>query len=234
MIVAIVLADQEGAPSDALFAENNDETAIERVTGTVLRGPFGGTLVAAHPTLLKDVQEALTGFAVQYVEISSNSNPSENVHSILITALKASDAFRTRWAKAMAAANGRFEKSGTQNQDAGNPNPSAEWSKLKQSADVKIRGLARSFDRDGVLIIPGDAAFIKKEHLAQMVEAFARDGQQPQAHPFAQAVSNGERSWPVIMSWEGAQEVMKLPPSTDFSKWLLQNLERVCDVKISG
>ncbi|MEI6232483.1 MAG: hypothetical protein WCT04_05495 [Planctomycetota bacterium] len=233
MIVAIVLANQPGPVSEKYFEATGDESVIERVTGTVLRGPFGGTLVAAHPTLAEDVQEALAGFAVQHVDVRSIPTTSSDSHAVLISALFAAEAFRTRWAKAMAAATGRFESAGGKNTGEAALDPKGEWSKLKKSSDVKIRGLARSFDRDGVLIIPADCASIQKEQLAQMVETFAREGQQPNAKPFVQAITSGERGWPVMLSLDGAREIAALPPSCDFSAWLLKNIEKVCDVKLN-
>lgn len=222
MIVAIALAPQSGV---------DDETVIEGVTATLLRGPFGGTLVAAHPAAMADLEDALAGFAVQYVQIAPNGNPTPQ--AILAAALKSADAFRARWEKAMAAAAGRFEKTPSDPGDILPTKDAAEWAKLKHNPDVKIRGLARSFDRDGVLVVPADYSDLKKEHLAQMVEAFARDGQQPAPKPFAQAVMNGMRGWPVIMTVEGAREVAALPAATVLPDWLLQNVERVSDVKLS-
>ncbi len=107
-----------------------------------------------------------------------------------------------------------------------------DWAKHKQSADVKIRGLARSFDRDGVLAIPADCVEIGKEDLARMVEAFAREGQAAQPRPFAQAVRSGVRGWPVILSLEGASEVEALDKSVVITEWLLKNVERIQDVKL--
>lgn len=233
MIVAIVLADSDEIGHKAYFETANDETVIERVTATVLRGPFGGTLVAAHPSNRDAIREALSGFAVQYVDVSPTISGSQ---PILAIALKAADAFRTRWEKAMAAATGRFDKFSdkTPSESRAKSNDADEWSKLKKNPDVKIRGLARSFDRDGILIAPADALEINKEHLAQMVEVFAREGQQPNPKPFAQGISGGLRGWPVLMTWDGALEIAALPAGTRLSDWLLKNVERVCDVTLNA
>lgn len=232
MIVAIVLADNDEIGHPSYFETANDETVIERVTATILRGPFGGTLVAAHPSNQEAIREALSGFAVQHIDISSNTTGTQ---SILAAGLKAADAFRTRWEKAMAAATGRFDKSGEKDlrDSAAKLNDSAEWSKLKKNPDVKIRGLARSFDRDGILVAPADSLEIKKEHLAQMVEVFAREGQQPHPKSFAQGISGGVRGWPVMMTLDGAREIAALPSGTVLTDWLLKNVERVCDVTLS-
>ena len=128
----------------------------------------------------------------------------------------------------MSNAAGRFEKSGGDEEK----NSAGEWSKHKKSPDVKIRGLARSFERDGVLVCPGDFAEIQKEQLAQMVEGFARDGQSTSPHPFAEAVSAGLRGWPVMLSLDGAREVAALPAETVLPDWLLKNVERVCDIRV--
>lgn len=230
MIIALVLINESDA---ARYFETEDgETTIERVTGTVLRGPFGGTLVAAIPALSAKVKNALQGFAVKHVELPAGFTAHAGPHLLLMEALKAAEAFRARWEKAMAAAAGRFEK--TRGTEAPTKGAGGEWSKHKQSADVKIRGLARSFERDGVLVLPGDCIEIKKEHLAHMVEAFAREGQTAAAKPFAQALVAGVRGWPVMLSLEGAREVAALPAGTIFSEWLLKNVERVCDIKVSG
>ncbi len=231
MIVALVLA---GASDTAQYFDMVDgETTIERVTGTVLRGPFGGTLVATPPALLAKVKNALQGFAVQHVDLPAGFAAQTGPHALFVEALKAAEAFRARWERAMSLAAGRFEKSSGKG-DSIKKGSSGEWSKHKQSPDVKIRGLARSFERDGVLVVLGDGVEIKKEHLAHIVEAFAREGQTVTAKPFAQAILAGVRGWPVMLSPEGAREVAALPAGTVFSEWLLKNVERVCDIKVSG
>ena len=228
MIVAIAVAEKSGAESAKYLASVDDETVIERVTATLLRGPFGGVLLAAQPSLKADIEDALSGFAIQHVPLPSSTDLS--AQAIFAAALRAAEAFRARWEKAMAAAAGRFENDPRESPTQKN---AAEWAKLKQNPDVKIRGLARSFDRDGILAIPADCIDIKKEHLAQMVEAFARDGQQPQPKPFSQAVIGGVRGWPVMMTVDGAREIAALPASTILSDWLLQNVARVNDVKLN-
>jgi len=217
MIVAVILADTLNAP----YLEPKGDAVIERVASTVLRGPFGGTLVASRPEIAAKIKDALHGFAVQHVDTSAAKT---GAHGILIEALNAAAAFRSRWENARAAAAERFEKQGK----------SGDWAKHKQSADVKIRGLARSFDRDGVLVVPGDAIELKPEHLARMVEAFARDGQAPRPHAFAQAIFAGARGWPVVMTLDAAREVSALPAETVLAEWLLTNVERVTDVGLDA
>jgi CTP:molybdopterin cytidylyltransferase MocA len=219
MILALLLADKPD--SGRYFAPSGEGCVIERVAATVLRGPFGGTLVAARAEIAPKAKEALRGFALQHVDTSQAPG---GTHGILIAALNAAEEFRSRWEKARAAAAERFEKT------APGKNGGSDWGKHKQSADVKIRGLARSFDRDGVLVIPADSVDLKPEHLARVVEAFARDGQESKPHAFAQVVYSGQRSWPVAMSLEGAREVAGLSAKTEFSEWLLKNVERVKDV----
>ncbi|HLX64401.1 MAG TPA: hypothetical protein VKX17_24215 [Planctomycetota bacterium] len=229
MIVAILLADKSDPDSARYFAANGGATVIERVASTVLRGPFGGTLVAARPEISAKIKDSLQGFALQIVETSGAKS---GAHSILIEGLKAAEAFRARWEKAMAAAALRFQKSPGKEAGGKSGGAPGDWNKHKQSADVKIRGLARSFERDGVLVLPADSVEIGKEQLARMVEAFARDGQEARPHAFVQAVIDGARGWPVIMSPDAAREVAALPVETVFAKWLVKDIERVKDVGI--
>ncbi len=99
MLVALILADSSRACAIRDAANRAGETAIEHVAGMVLRGPFGGTLVAAHPAQSDAVKAALQGFAVQHVAASG-----DGAHALMISALKAATAFRARWERAMAAA----------------------------------------------------------------------------------------------------------------------------------
>jgi len=221
MILALLIANNPD--ESAYLATGEGGAVIETVAATALRGPFGAVMFAARADYADRLDVALEGFALQHVD-ASTAKP--GAHGVLIAAIKAAEAFRLRWEKVRAAAAGRFE-----NKDAG-AGKKSDWGKHKQSADVKIRGLARSFDRDGILVIPADAHELKAEHLARVVEAFARDGQDATPHSFAQAVSNGERGWPVGMTLDAAKEVSALPPETDFAAWLLKNVQRVKDVNL--
>ena len=159
MFVAVILAAKSGGDATQYFDGAPSESLIECVAAAVLRGPFGGVLVAAHPQIAARVREKLHGFAVQFVETAQARNADE----VRAAGLKAAADFRARWEKARAAAAGRFAGAGGQ-----------DWSKHKQHADVKVRGLARSFDRDGVLLVPGDALNLSKEKLAELIEKFTQ------------------------------------------------------------
>ena len=87
-----LVAEKSGAEAEAYFAKANGGTALEVLAGTVLRGPFGGTLVAAHPAIAARVKETLAGFAVQFVDTSRVKNANE----LNIEGLKAAQAFRAR------------------------------------------------------------------------------------------------------------------------------------------
>ena len=159
MIVAVILAVKSGDEANIYFDGAPGESRIERVAAAVLRGPFGGVLAAAHPQIDARIREKLNGFAVKFVA----ANQARNADDVRAAGLKAAADFRARWEQARAAAAGRF--GATEGQD---------WSKHKQHADVKIRGLARSFDRDGVLLVPADAHNLTKEKLAELIEKFAQ------------------------------------------------------------
>lgn len=196
MIVALIIAEKSGVEAEAYFAKANGGSALESLAGTVLRGPFGGTLVAARPEIASRAKETLSGFALQFVDTSRVKSANE----LNIEALKAAAAFRARWEKAMSAAGARFSKQ----KDGG-----TDWAKHKQHADVKVRGLARSFDRDGVMLIPASANKLSKERIAEMVECFAR-GEKASA-------ATGE---PVLLSLESANAGAQLKLDADFNAWL--------------
>jgi CTP:molybdopterin cytidylyltransferase MocA len=243
MIVAILLADQTTPIADGLPAPLLDaggQTVIERIAGTVLRGPFGGTIVAAHPETSVKIREALHGFALQHAEIKSARGP----HSILSQALNVAAQFRQRWEKIMAAAASRFDTDDDDEEDEANERPKkksppkpqgkADWSKHRKSPDVKVRGLARSFDRDGVMIFRADQPLVSLELQAQVVEAFAREGaaKGDAAKAFAQPVCSGQRGFPIVMDLNAAREAAALPATTEFDRWLLDQLPRVQDIGI--
>lgn len=196
MIVAIIAAEKIGTDSEQYFKEAAGESAIERLAATVLRGPFGATLVAAHPAIAERVKKALNGFSLQFV----NAPGAPDANALTLEALKAAGAFRTRWEKAMAAAGARFSK-----QKPGG----SDWSKHKQNADVKVRGLARSFDRDGVMLIPADSSDLTKECIAELVENFAEG--KKLSHP---------PGGPLVLSLEEANEAAALKTPAELGAWL--------------
>jgi CTP:molybdopterin cytidylyltransferase MocA len=218
MIVAVILADKNAPLADTYFAaaESGEGSVLERTAATVLRGPFGGTLVAAQPALHGRVKSALSGFAVQFVDVPATAQMGP---AVVLAGLTAAAAFRSRWEKAMAAANARFEKKDPD----GSP---GDWAKHKQHADVKVRGLARSFDRDGVLLVPADAPLLKPETLATAVERFARDA----SKKAVQIVRDGVRDWPAVLTLDAASELGA--SGLDVQAWLLAHVETVLDVNV--
>ena len=230
MLVAVLLADKSGPAAECYFAHAPQKkgaaeslSVLEQTASTLLRGPFGGVLLSAHPLLKKRVRETLNGFALQFVDVPVNA---QTPQEILAAGLSAAATFRERWERARAAANARFQKPSSEKEKSG-----GDWAKHKQHADVKIRGLASSFDRDGVLLVPADYAEIRAEEIAASVERFARDGQAAQAHPFAQGIKDGVRGWPVLATLDGAQELSKMGAST-IQDWLLKHIDRVLDLKM--
>ena len=140
---------------------------------------------------------------VQYAIASPTRRPAR--WGSLHAALKFSEEIRARWEKAMAAAAQRFNADAddddededddddeeddeapanssltsrpTHSKNGGRKaEPKAEWSRHSANADVKVRGLARSFERDGVILFRGDSPLIRPELQAQLVESFARAG----------------------------------------------------------
>ena len=249
MIIALILADKVLPLIDALppfLLPLGNETALERVARVVLRGPFGGTIIASDAGHSKDVQEALTGFAVRHVALPLTARPGSI--GALTPALAFAEDFRTRWERAMAAANARFkdepDDDSDEDSDAARPNgkkskpgkPDApqDWVRHSKNADVKVRGLARSFERDGVMLFRAERPLIRPELQAQLVEAFARESsdKRDQARPFAQAVHHGIRAYPVLFDRAIIPELSALPPDTDFDDWLLHQLKRTQDVPV--
>jgi CTP:molybdopterin cytidylyltransferase MocA len=235
MIIALVILDrtqpflQNNAPC---FARLGELSVLEKLVSTVLRGPFGGTVVALHPDIAETAQEQLHGFAAHPRVLK---NFAQGPHSALSEGLSDAVALRQKWEKAMAAAASRFQsaKPGHKNDKDDDDGPGrGGWAEYRGSKDVKIRGLARSFDRDGVIIFRGDHPAMSLELQAQVVDAFGREGADKGAgaRPIAQAVYQGERGYPVLLSLDAAKEVAALPPATDFDAWLLQNIQRVQDV----
>ncbi|HYG75323.1 MAG TPA: hypothetical protein VEK08_10005 [Planctomycetota bacterium] len=248
MIVALVILDRLAAnlqDKPSYFSElAPGKSVIEQVVSTVVRGPFAGTVVASLVEYFDRAQEHLHGFAIHPLKVA---NPKAGVHAPIIDGLNFADSFRERWEKARAAASARFTDDEDDEDDEEAPAPisgrksngthrgakkKADWAKHRDSKDVKLRGLARSFDRNGVILFRGDRPAITVNLQAQIVEAFGREGADkgPKARSFAQAVHNGVRGYPVLMSFEAAREVAALPAATKFDDWLLQNIQRVQDV----
>lgn len=264
MIVAIILADRTTNPSQGMAPyflpppdatnDSGEETLLERVAATVLRGPFGGVIVAAAKEHSAAAKEVLNGFAVQHLQVAGSG-----AHSAVAEALAFAAAFRARWEKAMAAAGQRFssadeddEEDEDDNDDDGedavspkakakNKPPASKaakkeegWTRHSQSPDVKIRGLARSFDRDGVILFRAERPVFRPELQARVVEAFGREGTERavSARPLGQAVYQGQRGYPVILSLDAAREIAALPASTLFDDWLLQQLARIQDISV--
>ena len=239
-----------------------DESVIERVARVVLRGPFGAAVIASPASSAKELRSALNGFVVQYATLPAAAPGTPGTMGSLTAALKFSEEFRARWEKARAAAAQRFnaddedddddQEDDDDEDDAAPPKSSGksrttssksqpaskdtrgEWSRHSANADVKVRGLARSFERDGVMLFRGESPLLRPELQAQMVESFAREAQQkgPKARPFAQAVHQGARGFPVLIDRAAIAEVMALPPAVVFDDWLLDQLPRVQDVQL--
>ena len=253
MILALILADKVQPLIDArppFLLPLHEETALERLVRVVLRGPFGGTIVAADAAFSADVKNALSGFVVQHVALPSAA---QGTVGALAPALKFAEEFRARWERAMAAANARFkdesDDDGDDNDDdtpaknpkgpprksqPGHAHAPQDWGRHSKNADVKIRGLARSFERDGVMLFRAERPLLRPELQAQLVEAFARESadKRDQARPFAQAVHQGVRAYPVLLSRAVIPEITALPPSTLFDDWLLNQLKRIQDVQV--
>jgi len=245
MITALVILDrlqprlQNNPPA---FCElGGQKSAFETVLSTVLRGPFAVTVVAAIPELFETAREQLQGFSAHPLQAKVS-------HSVISEGLHYCDQFRQRWEKAMAQASARFvtgdddededededdEPNPTVKRDNSSPAKKADWKKHRESKDVNVRGLARSFDRDGVILFRAERPLVSLNLQSQLVEAFGREGAEKShgARPFAQAVYSGQRGYPLLMSVEAAREVAELPAQTVFDAWLLTNVERVQDVK---
>ena len=248
MIVAIILADftqpliRGHVP---YLLPMGDETVIERIARVVLRGPFGGTIVASAASFHSEVRSALEGFAVQHVALGGGGGELQSGSAgAAAQALKFAESFRVRWEKAMAAAAERFGAGDDDEDDDAPQTPpgarkprnkkAADWASHSRSADVKVRGLARSFERDGVILFRGDCPLIAPDLQAQVVEAFARDApiKAKGRRPFAQAVHNGLRGYPLVIERAAIPELLALPPQTVFDDWLLAQLPRIQDVPV--
>jgi len=243
MIIALVILDrtqpflQNNAPcfaklpaAHASGPENPpaDSSLLEHLVSTVLRGPFGGTIVALHNDLAEAAQEQLHGFAVHPFTVK---NIAAGPHAAWIEGLAAAAAFRERWEKAMAAAQSRFQGAPGRSSSGAQPAPPKNtWAEHRASKDVKIRGLARSFDRDGVIVFRGDYPAMSLELQSQLVDAFGKEASSPR--PIAQAVYQGRRGYPLILNLDAAKEVQSLSLNTDLDAWLLQNLPRIQDVNV--
>ena len=258
MIIAVILADKltplvQNLPPFLLPL--NDETSLERVARVVLRGPFGGTVVAAHSKYQAEVRDALSGFAVQHVTLPAAAAP--GTVGALAPALKFAEDFRARWERARAAAAARFNDDDDDDEEddddgaareAKTPAPAPasqrgkkrtgaaakDWARHSKNADVKVRGLARSFERDGIMLFRAERPLIKPELQAQMVEAFARESaeKKDKARPFAQAVHAGIRAYPILFDRNVIPEISRVAAGTKFDDWLLGQLARTQDVQV--
>jgi len=228
MIVAIVLADRvtpliDGKP--VYFLPLDKETIIERIARVVLRGPFGGVVVASDTSIHSEMKETLSGFAVQHLEVKSSDK-----NGTVPQELQFAQNFRTRWEKAMSAAAERFSEEKSKKPARGKES-SADWSRHRKSPDVKVRGLARSFERDGVMLFRGERPAITPELQARIVEEFARDASQ-KSRPIVQPLFNGVRGYPILFDLTVAKESEALPPATNFDTWLLNQLPKIQDLVV--
>lgn len=240
MIIAIVLADPL-KPIDGeqpYFLDAGGASVLERAVSRVLRGPFGGTIVATSSDLEASCRDALSGFAVQY---AITDDPATVAKAGLLEA----SAFRKRWEKAMAAAAQRFGakagKNAPQNRTRDLKNDSDEeedeggeettdWKGLQKNADVKIRGLARSFECDGIMLFRGERAGLKLETQALLVDTFTRDSQQGGTKSLARIVSNGKDAFPILANLSAAKELENLPLSTPIEAWLAGQTDKLLRV----
>ncbi|HEY3320229.1 MAG TPA: hypothetical protein VGP72_07175 [Planctomycetota bacterium] len=235
MIIALLILDRNAFNIQDKSAPEAPPS-LEQLISAILRGPFGLTVVGAPPDLLPIAHEHFRGFAVQTIPLTAaESRPLGSLQEALTFCGEA----RGRWEKASAAAAARFSKQPSKQGSAGpgsapgsalDPQTRA---KLHSSPDVKLRGLARSLERDGVMLFHAEP-HMTPELQAQLVEAFGREGaaKGPAARPFTQAVYSGVCGFPVLLSLAGIEQIMALPQQTDFDAWLLQNLERVQDVAL--
>lgn len=220
MIIAIILCETADG-GEACFAAQGEETVIEQLAGSVMRGPFGGTLVACPPASMPRMRETLAGFAIQFAELSG---PKGSIGP----ALRAGEALRARWEQAHAAAVSRFRAEEPQQRpspnrrgkDPASSAPGPDWAQLRQSPDLKIRSLARSFDRNGVMLFRGGQTGVTPELIARLAEHFGKEAPGPQAHAVFRAACGDQPGNPVILSAEAAAELLALPAETAFDAWL--------------
>src|SRR3989442_277040 len=109
MIVSVILADRtEPLIGGKLPYElpAGSETVIERVARTVLRGPFGGTIVVAPASHIGKLKPLLEGFAVHWID--SGAGPAELG---LEAGLHFATVLRERWEQAMSRAAAQFSVS---------------------------------------------------------------------------------------------------------------------------
>lgn len=240
MIIAIVLAEPL-KPIDGeqpYFLDAGGASVLERAVSRVLRGPFGGTIVATSSDLEESCREALSGFAVQY---AVTDDPATVAKAGLLEAA----AFRKRWEKAMAAAAQRFGAKAGKNapqsrtrelhndpvkDDDEGGDESTDWKDLQKNADVKIRGLARSFECDGIMLFRGERAGLKLETQALLVDTFTRDSQQGGTKSLARIVANGSDAYPILANLSAARELENLPLSVRIDTWLAGQTDKLLRV----
>ncbi len=242
MIIAIVLAEPL-APVDGeqpYFLDAGGVSVLERAVSHVLRGPFGGTIVATSSDLEADCRETLAGFAVQY---AVTDDPATVAKAGLLEAA----AFRKRWEKAMALASQRFgakpgkkpdnsRASQYQNtrakddDDEDGGDERTDWKGLQKNSDVKIRGLARSFDVDGIMLFRGERAGLKLETQALLIDTYTREANSGATQSLARIVANGRDAYPVLANLAAAKELENLPLSTSIDSWLGSQTEKILRV----
>lgn len=250
MIVAIVLAEPVGDTDgeQPYFLEHAESTVLDQAVSRVLRGPFGGTVIATTSEFQEDFEEILEGFAVKYAI-------ADDASFVAKAGLLEASAFRKRWEKIMAGAAQRFSGGGQPGQrgkkgapkqppqhfdedgdadeeDDGDDHEggASDWKTLQKSGDVKVRGLARSFDCDGVMLFRGERPALKLETQAALIEAYVRDGA---GKNFARVSFEGKAGYPVLANLAGLKELEALPLHVKLDNWLEQNAAKVLDVPVS-
>jgi hypothetical protein len=235
MIVAIVLAEPQPSQDgeQPYFSEHGESAVLDQAVSRVLRGPFGGTVIATTSELEEECQELLDGFAVKYAV-------ADDASFVAKAGLLEAAAFRKRWEKIMAGAAQRFNAGGKKKSgkaqaahdhedEEDEEGGTADWKSLQKSGDVKVRGLARSFDCDGVMLFRGDRPDLKLETQAALVEAFAREGA---GKNFARVSYKGKPGYPVLANLQGFKELEALPLDVPLDTWLAKNEGKILVVPV--
>jgi CTP:molybdopterin cytidylyltransferase MocA len=235
MIVAIVVVDPLPAVKDAenpggvqpYFLKSGGQSVLEHAVSRVLRGPFGGTIVAVAEELEEPCREALDGFAVQFAS-------ADDARAVEKAGLLEAAAFRQRWEKARSLAAARFGGAG------GNPRErrkgrsggdddgeSDDWKRHADAEDVKVRGLAQSFECNGVMLFRGERAGLKLETQAALIDAYSKAAREKPGFDFARVIHDGAFAYPLFATVKGARELEGLGLDVPVEAYLTRHAGRV-------
>ena len=105
--------------------------------------------------------------------------------------------------------------------------PKRRPAEMRESAEIAIEQLGRDGPPSGFLLTPGDSPGITPEIVHQLLE---RSAQAPGSIVIPRAA--GRRAHPIVLPWDLARKIPKLPRHEGINALMTAHLERVVEIEI--